>query len=279
MDLQKIYTDSDFQNAVVPAGQILIFNGLEDGKVVTRYKDSSGNFGTIAGSGGNGSEGIDIILGQVNADGKFQGLSFNGLEASDSGNPETVENYCGWNGTLPVPDGGIKINNIGAAEYYKCTSVDTVNKTWTGYKAVLTDGVYSFEESETTGLTYGAGYSPVVGSVYSDEALVKSSLWAGSGLYGIDDQTVAYITFDNGDVDDLMGHEVSSVGGTPITGVSKGGWNFSGGYIEIQPWGDEFVFGTGDFTFEANLFPISNAKQCFMSYYDTQEFSPSFSTT
>jgi hypothetical protein len=36
MDLQKIYSDSDFQNAVVPEGQILVFNGLEDGKVVTR---------------------------------------------------------------------------------------------------------------------------------------------------------------------------------------------------------------------------------------------------
>ena len=69
--------------------------------------------------------------------------------------------------------GNIRISSGGATEYYKCTSVDTVNKTWTGYKAVLTDGAYSFEESETTGLTYGLGYTPVVNKIYTGDALVQ----------------------------------------------------------------------------------------------------------
>ncbi len=58
----------------------------------------------------------------------------------------------------------------GSAEYYRCASVDTTAKTWTGYKAVLTDGVYAFDTTVTTGLTY-TSVTPVVGSIYSADAL------------------------------------------------------------------------------------------------------------
>ena len=119
MELIKIYSDSDFENAAVPAGQLLVFNSIEDGKVVTRYKDSSGNFGTLSGSGGS----ADVTLGQVDAEGRFQSLTFSGTEAANSGDPETVENFYGWQGVLPAPNGGIKVYNIGDAEYYKCASV------------------------------------------------------------------------------------------------------------------------------------------------------------
>lgn len=125
MDMTKIHTDNDFSDAVVPEGQVLIFTGMENGKAVTRYKDSSGNFGTIAGNGDN------------------------------SGNSSSME-------------------------FYKCASVDTTAKTWTGYKALLTGGVYSFEEPVTTGLTYGTAYTPAVGKIYStDAAVFVSSLWSG----------------------------------------------------------------------------------------------------
>lgn len=116
MDMTKIYTDNDFENAVVPEGQILTCLGTdESGNVVTRYKDSQGNVGTIAGSGGNSG---------------------------------------------------------GSAVYYKCASVDTVNKTWTGYKAVLTDGIYSFEDTVTTGLTY-TDIIPEIGGIYTDGTNVR----------------------------------------------------------------------------------------------------------
>ena len=87
MALIKIYSDSDFENAAVPEGQILVFNSIEDGKVVTRYKDSSGNFGTMAGEGGeSGGEGAaDVILGMVNDDLNFQPLVFNGTDAVPDG--------------------------------------------------------------------------------------------------------------------------------------------------------------------------------------------------
>ena len=181
MDLVKIYNDSDFSEASVPPGEILIFTGRDPyGKVVTRYKDSSGNFGTIAGNGGSSA---DVTLGQVNADGNFQALSFNGTEASNSGDPETVENYYGWNGVLPVPDKGIKIGE--AAEYYKCASVDTANKTWAGYKLVLTDGIYSFEETVTEGLTFGNGFYPAVGQTYNSDATITAHPWIGMPSAGL----------------------------------------------------------------------------------------------
>lgn len=190
MDLTKIYTDSDFVNAAVPAGQILVFTGLENGKPVTRYKDSSGNFGTLSGGGGGG--GADVTLGQIDANGNFQPLAFNGTEASNSGNPETVENYYGWNGVLPSPSGGIKVIQGGDAVYYKCASVDTESKAWSGYLAVLTDGVYSFEETVTSGLIYGVGFTPVVGNIYNNNATV----YINSLYNGIDPSLVFHIRLD-----------------------------------------------------------------------------------
>lgn len=75
--------------------------------------------------------------------------------------------------------GNIKIGQ--SMDFYKCASVDTANKTWTGYKAVLNDGVYTFEETVTEGLSYGYGLSPVVDSIYDAEALVYvNRLWLGA---------------------------------------------------------------------------------------------------
>ena len=66
-----------------------------------------------------------------------------------------------------------------ALDFYKCTAVDTGTKTWTGYKAVLTDGAYVFEESVTTGLTYSL-IVPVVGKIYTDGTTATiDSLYTG----------------------------------------------------------------------------------------------------
>lgn len=72
--------------------------------------------------------------------------------------------------------------------FYKCASVDTANKTWTGYKAVSTDGIYSFEETVTEGLTYGTAFTPSVDKIYNADVTV-----AVSGLYrGVDPSLVFY---------------------------------------------------------------------------------------
>lgn len=64
-----------------------------------------------------------------------------------------------------------------AAEYYKCASVDTSAKTWSGYKAVFdsTAGTWSFESGVTAGLAY-TNVTPIVGGIYSADALVIVSL-------------------------------------------------------------------------------------------------------
>ena len=61
--------------------------------------------------------------------------------------------------------------------YYKCASVDTSAKTWSGYKAVFdsTAGTWSFEDTVTEGLTY-TSVTPVVGGIYSPDALVTVSM-------------------------------------------------------------------------------------------------------
>ena len=44
---------------------------------------------------------------------------------------------------------------------------------WSGNKAVLTDGVYTFEEAVTEGLTFGNGFTPEVGKIYNGDATVR----------------------------------------------------------------------------------------------------------
>ena len=126
MDLEKIYTDSEFSSAVVPAGKLLTFTGYDTGvsggNIVTRYKDSSGNFGTLSGGGGSGE-----------------------------------------------------------TDFYKCATVSSSPKTWTGYKATFADGVWSFAGTATSGLTYSSGsFTPVVGSTYNDGCTVNANLYIGA---------------------------------------------------------------------------------------------------
>lgn len=47
MNLIILHTDTDFVNAAVPSGQLLVFYALSNGKIVKRYKDSNGNFGDM----------------------------------------------------------------------------------------------------------------------------------------------------------------------------------------------------------------------------------------
>lgn len=68
MKLETIYEDIQFNNSVVPEGYLLVFtgysSGVSDGVVVKRYKDSKGNFGTLAGAsvGMSDKEAQEIII-------------------------------------------------------------------------------------------------------------------------------------------------------------------------------------------------------------------------
>lgn len=65
-------------------------------------------------------------------------------------------------------------------DFYKCVAVDLTNNKWSGLKAVLTDGVYIFEDTATTGLTYGVAFIPTVDSIYNADATIAiSGMWQG----------------------------------------------------------------------------------------------------
>lgn len=60
----------------------------------------------------------------------------------------------------------------GTCKFYKCASVDTSNKTWSGYELVLQDGVYVVSDTLTEGLTY-TGFTPVVGNIYTEDGFIQ----------------------------------------------------------------------------------------------------------
>lgn len=66
MQLDVFRTDADFNDAIVPAGYVLVFLSKDDsGNIIKRYKDSNNKFGTIGGAvqgggaGGGGTGGTD----------------------------------------------------------------------------------------------------------------------------------------------------------------------------------------------------------------------------
>ena len=113
-DTQDIQDHDKFYYAVFVKGDPnLIPENIVKGKTI---------FG-VEGAADIGGNSADVTLGQVNADGDFQALSFNGTEASNSGDPEVVETYYTYNGVLPVPEYGGGGSGGGSADFYKCAEV------------------------------------------------------------------------------------------------------------------------------------------------------------
>ncbi len=155
--------------------------------------------------------------------------------------------------TGKLPDGSfITIGGSGGAtDFYKCASVDTTNQTWTGYKAVFASGSYGYESAVTSGLTYGSGFTPMVGGVYTDGALVNADLYTGFPVSGLD----FYAAFSTN-----MDDTVHALTGTTeyseyfyIDTDATGGYlrcNKPGGYgdVHYDNSGSLFAYGTDDFT-------------------------------
>ena len=65
-------------------------------------------------------------------------------------------------------------------DFYRCASINTETHKWTGYKAVLSNGRYSFEQNVTENLPYGDGFTPVVNEIYDKFALIHvADLYTG----------------------------------------------------------------------------------------------------
>lgn len=75
--------------------------------------------------------------------------------------------------------------NADSMNFYKCASIDTTLSTWTGYKAILNDGIYSFEQNLTTDiLTYDPLKNmPSISGIYTSDATVQVKyLYMGNNM-------------------------------------------------------------------------------------------------
>ena len=108
----------------------------------------------------------------------------------------------------------------GSTDFYKCASVNTANNTWTGYKAVLSGGSYTFEATVTSGLTYGAGFTPAVGNVYSEDTRIQAAK-----LYTGWEAPAGYVFYAPLDDDTATAAETGqsfTVTGSPVSTVYLG---------------------------------------------------------
>ena len=100
-----------------------------------------------------------------------------------------MANYTTDNLLPTIPQNGVPAIRIGdqvftmvtggggggsATDFFKCATVTSGGSTWTGYKAVLSGGVYSFESAVTSGLVFDPLKKiPAVNGIYTADALVQ----------------------------------------------------------------------------------------------------------
>lgn len=155
-----------------------------------------------------------------------------------------------------------------------------------GYKATsYNNGQWNFEDTLSTFSAFDT--PPELGNIYAatGKSLIGDRVDA-LPLYTSDSNTVLMLNFNDGTPKDVsrFSHEIRSEGGEITTnGYSGKGWNFKGGYLTAVPHidgsevGTEFVFGQGDFTWEAYVYPTSTNRQCLFAYGEDYVFGVCFS--
>ena len=128
---------------------------------------------------GTGGMSAGYVVVEDNGVLKAQKLSFDGTTPKFDGVAEEITGVGIFETGLDEPayNGS---GTGGSAKYYKCASVDTTAKKWSGYELVSQDGVYVVSDVETTGLTY-AGFTPLVNTMYNEDAtFIISNLFSKS---------------------------------------------------------------------------------------------------
>ena len=111
----------------------------------------------------------------MDEEGKFQALAFDGTTASNSGDPETVEEYYTYNGVLPVPAGGSG-GGGGSCDFYKCAAISGEPSAASPQDATSnTGGDYVITASST----YSSAYEPW--KAFSGAEIGNSAGWFCSG--------------------------------------------------------------------------------------------------
>lgn len=212
-----IKIESTSQMAFTPkSGYVTSAIGYDaEGKLTELIKKSDGTITQIGGGGGS-ADGYVV----VEEDGilKAQKLSFNGTEASFDGTAETLDaTKVGLFAT--TQDEPAYKGSGGGGAFYKCSSVDTTAKTWSGYLAVLgEDGAYSFEETVTEGLSYGVGFTPAVDGIFNSDCTVKvSGLYLGFIIP--EEGLLFYAPFTKASLTASTGQDMSTVGNPQYTTI------------------------------------------------------------
>lgn len=94
--------------------------------------------------------------------------------------------------------GWIPVNGDESAPTVTLSSTNSEKK-WTGYKATLSNGVYTFANNITSNLDYSV-VTPVVNKIYTNGALIEANLWTGvpqPDLYFPLNNTIESITNTN----------------------------------------------------------------------------------
>ena len=117
-------------------------------------------------------------------------------------------------GIVTIPQGyvpaayTVSAGSGGNTDFYKCATITSGGSTWTGYLAVFSGGSFSYNSAVTSGLSYGLGFTPEVGYVYTDGALVKASLYEGFPVSGM----VFYAPLSSAAANAETGQELSLTG-------------------------------------------------------------------
>lgn len=121
---------------------------------------------TLLPSGGGGGSSDGYVAVEVDGVLKAQKLAFDGTTASPDGSAEEIGSVGIFNTGKDEP----AYKGMGGGAFYKCASVDSTTKTWTGYEAIVNGdtGVWSFSETLTEDLPYNK-LIPQVGKVYDEE--------------------------------------------------------------------------------------------------------------
>lgn len=198
MELQKIYTESEFSNARIPDGQILTYISTdESGNIVTKFKDSEGNSGTIAGSGGGEPVGSNDTVLLAHFDGNMHfsgsaancGVSTEQVSVSDYDTPSPTK----W---TPVFDTG----KFGSALLFPQPEGNEDEWEWNRYnhRIILPVGSTIFNSDFTIEFWYytieGYDNNGIIMSATVDKLLK----FAARGGHGDDTQQVVDISVGNG---------------------------------------------------------------------------------
>lgn len=129
----------------------------------------------------------------------------------------------------------------GSLDFYRCSYVNS--NSWGGYKAVLNQGVYTFESDSTSGLEY-TQVMPTVGQIYSEDALIKVCYMYN----GLPQELVFYAPLASA-ANSAVSGQTFTITGTPVySNIAGVPCAYFGGGVKISAPADRLPSGSSPHT-------------------------------